>query len=142
MNIVESITGTGVKTSKLSASERMQLPQSGDIVDFCDNPQYPFKGKIGRISAIGQAEAYYESGDDTAHVCCELGSAYLREDGSVDISGGPFTSIKLEDLEPCGILKEASFWNWGDRRVGAHQGVYYRICRPVFKLKKQEDKTD
>ena len=138
MNIIETIGKWGVKTTPAElAHVRMSRPRAGDIIDFSENSEtYPFNSaQYGRIEHIGP-KGFAEAGE--AHICCELGSAFLTEGGGVSISGGPFQCIKLDDLEPMMTTKTVPFWNWGDRGPGAGHGVDYYIPRPVFKLKKQK----
>ena len=129
-NIVESIGAWGVKTTPDSVSYvRMERPRSGDIVLFMDK-EYPHNNsQYGRIEHV--------SGSGDVDICCNLGSAYLYQDGSVEISGGPFETVALDELHPTHSLYEAEYWNWGDRGGGAGHGVYYKINRPVFKLTKK-----
>jgi len=130
-HIIKSIGRWGVKTEP--ASSRVCTPRPGDVVDFGENEgTYPFLRRYGRIDSL----SCFETGK--AHVCCELGSAFLHENGKVSISGGPFALIPLDDLIPTFGTKRVTFWNWGDNYPGGHQGVDYGIDRPVFLLKKQE----
>jgi hypothetical protein len=122
-HIIESIGKWGVKTT--AEASRFGTPKPGDVVLFADGLPYPFKN-----SRIGRVEALSDKGD--LHICCELGSAFLFENGGVSISGGPFATIKLADLRPTFRLHEANFWNWGDNGSGAGNGVNYKIARPVF----------
>jgi len=132
MNIVESIGKWGVKTTpEQQAHTRMSTPKPGDIIEFTDT-EYPHtSGKYGRIEGMG----IWKEGE--FHICCHLGSAFLSENGRVSISGGPFESVKPDDLEPTFKLKYAEYWNWGNNLPGANQGVHYKIARPVFKLIKK-----
>ena len=140
MNIIESISNNGVKTTpKELLHIRLCRPRSGDIIDFGENEgNYPFiYGRYGRI-ADGEGQGFARKGE--VHTCCELGSAFLLDGGRVDISGGPFELIKTEELEPAMRTYRAPYWNWGDRGRGAGHGVYYHIDRPLFKMKKRPDK--
>ena len=134
-HIVESIGAWGVVTSPLQP--RVRHPRAGDIVDFGENQgTYPFtQGKYGRIDS---ADWLGEEG--LILVCCEMGSAFLFESGGVSISGGPFWSGPLSELEATGLLKLARYWNWGDNSPGAYQGVDYHFDRPVFRLKLQKER--
>jgi hypothetical protein len=126
MNIIESIGKWGVKSTSHNLTRiRIERPESGDIIEFTDTNYPHTSGKYGRIESIE---------GDTANICVHLGSAFLREDGSVSISGGPFEYVKLEQLEPTYTLYLAPYWNWGNNSPGANQKVTYHFERPVFKL--------
>jgi hypothetical protein len=129
--IIESISKNGIKTS-LADLNRYQTPKSGDVIDFGENQgKYPFlHSQYGRI--------WHVEGD-TVSFCCSMGSAYLFDNGNVDISGGPFSTCKKSELEETYTQHVATFWNWGNNLPGAHQGVDYQISRPVFKLNKKEE---
>jgi len=135
--ITESIGQWGVKTTPAHPM-RMERPKSGDVVDFGENAgTYPFThGQYGRVERTN-----WLGTEGLLLVCCEMGSAFLKESGSVDISGGPFWSGDLLQLEPTYTTKMARFWNWGNHAPGAHQGVDYHFQRPVFQLRLQEDPT-
>jgi hypothetical protein len=135
-NIIESIGAWGVVTT--SGTHRLVTPKSGDIVDLIEvQGEYPFiYSRYGRIETVGPGRCGWCK-EDEAHICCDMGSAFLNEDGTVSISGGPFKVIKLQDLEPTYELYEATYWNWGNNGPGSHHGVYYKIQRPVFRLKKR-----
>lgn len=130
--IVESIGKWGVKAT--NSSTRLFTPHAGDVIDFGEDERpYPFdKCRFGRIEHVGP-HGFAKEGK--AHICCEPGSAFLYEDGSVSISGGPFEIIKLSDLEPAVSLKAMCFWNWGNNMQGADQGIGYLIARPVFRYR-------
>ena len=136
MNIVESISNRGVKTTPAALiGSRMSRPRPGDVIDFGDNAgNYPFKNRYGRVDTVetGMADK------NEIHVCCHMGSAFLCDSGNVSISGGPFECVNIDDLEPLYETRPGTFWNWGDLGAGAGHGVYYTIDRPVFKLKLQE----
>jgi hypothetical protein len=137
MNIVESIGSWGVHTTPADLFHiRITEPRSGDIIEFIDTKYPHIYGKYGRIASIDQ----YQKG--MVHICCELGSAFLSEDGSVDISGGPFEGAPIDRLEPALELYPADYWNWGDLGPGGGHGVHYTIQRPVFKLKSAPPKKD
>ena len=138
-NIVESIGKWGTVASEATA-ERLSFPHEGDVIDFGEYAgTYPFtSGRYGRVSdEPGSRFAL----DDEVHVCCQPGSAHLFENGQVDISGGPFTCLKLSGLKFRGEFRVGNFWNWGNNRPGANMGVHYTITRPVFVLEqwKEED---
>jgi len=137
MNIIESISNRGVKTTPAALMHvRMSRPNQGDVIDFGDNVgNYPFKAKYGRIDSV--ETGFADSGE--VHVCCHMGSAFLYDNGNVSISGGPFACVKLADLEPLYETHTAEFWNWGNLGAGAGHGVYYSIARPVFKLRLQKE---
>ena len=136
LHIIEYIGASGLIHSKgYAANNRITTPHAGDVVDFGEFAgKYPFiYGQYGRIEGVGVGMAH----EDEAHVCCEMGSAFLAEHNgavSVSISGGPFCCINLDDLEPTLRLHPATFWNWGNNGSGAGRGVEYVIYRPVFKL--------
>lgn len=144
MWIVESIGKWGVKAT--NSGTRLFTPKAGDVIDFgedYENNPYPFnKTRYGRIEQVGKPArdgycGWLEEGQ--AHVCVHPGSAFLREDGSVSISGGPFAVIETKDLKPTVTLKALGFWNWGNNSPGADQGIDYQIARPVFKYEPEED---
>ena len=135
MNIVESISGEGVKTTtKPFVHERFKTPKPGDVIDFGEfEGQYPFaSGQLGRVSEIYPQGICSKPGE--IHICCRGCSVFLFDSGSVSISGGPFQMLKLENLEATYTAKVVKFWNWGDNRPGAGKGVNYWIERPVFKI--------
>ena len=137
MNIIESISSKGVKTT--SGNSRFYIPRVGDIIDFGENVgTYPFTQKYGRFDNMDDGWAR----EDEYIVICEMGSVFLHDNGAVDISGGPFSTVKKADVEPMETLKDAMFWNWGDNGPGGGHGVYYTIARPLFRLKKQEDENN
>ena len=72
--------------------------------------------------------------DGQVSLCVGGASVFLYESGGVSISGGPFAGCALNELEPTWGCRAVSFWNWGDNRAGAAQGVDYAIHRPIFKL--------
>ncbi|MFX0133032.1 MAG: hypothetical protein ACFFDN_05230 [Candidatus Hodarchaeota archaeon] len=114
--IIETIGKWGVKTSELNHI-RLTHPQPGDPILMPD-------GSIARVDDVNSK---------SIGVCLHTSSVFLCESGKVSISGGPFESINLDDIEYTGELKNVIFWNWGDHLPGAHQGVYYHITRPLFK---------
>ena len=131
MYIIESIGDWGVRTTEYD-NLRRATPHPGDVVDFGENQDYPFnEARFGRIDSLDNF------GTGTISVCCEQGSVFLLKSGNVSISGGPFTSVMPDELVPTYDLRPANFWNWGDHRPAAHQGVYYTITRPVFVLRKR-----
>ncbi len=137
--IIEYIGASGLRHSKgYEASNRLCNPRSGDIIDFENfEGTYPFThGRYGRIEEVGTG--YCEK--DEVHLCCELGSAFLNDSGSVSISGGPFCVVKLDDLEPTLRTYPATYWNWGNNGSGGGHGVNYIIARPVFRLINYRDK--
>jgi hypothetical protein len=118
--IIESINGDGLVTT-LYTHARAATPRPGDFVRWTD-------GTIGRVELVGTGWCE----PDEAHVCREVGSAFLNGDGTVDISGGPFRVIPLTDLHTTYQFHTGTFWNWGDNRPGRDQGVHYQITRPIF----------
>jgi hypothetical protein len=123
--ITEYVGPDGVESSELTHA-RLTRPRPGDLIEWPD-------GKRGRVWTVGTG--LVDAGE--VHVCNELGSAFLSR-GSVSISGGPFTVLKLTELEPamrCGVER---FWNWGDRLAGADQGVDYYLARPIFKVNREQ----
>jgi hypothetical protein len=131
-HIIETIGKWGVKTSPYRNWRRIR-PQAGDIVEFGDDMRrYPVSCRHCRINHIDA-----ESG--MASIVDGMGSAFLSEDGSLEISGGPFFSVPLESLEPTAELHRARFWNWGDNSPGAAQGVEYHLDRPVFRATEHPD---
>jgi hypothetical protein len=140
--IIETIGKWGVKTT--DAQVRFNLPRPGDVIDFGDfHGKYPFtSGRYGRISSW--QKPYRDTYNDKDvpgqwSVCCGGASCFLGEFGQVDISGGPFTGIRPEDLEPMYSTKRVRFWNWGDNGPGGGHGVDYYIDRPVFLLVSYRD---
>lgn len=132
MNIIESIGSWGVKTtSERLMHMRMQRPKSGDIIEFTDTEYPHIHGKYGRIE-------YYDKSTDEFHICDELGSAFLNENGSVSISGGPFEHVKADRLTPKMELHLATYWNFGNNGAGGGNGVHYYFERPVFILDYKE----
>ena len=125
--IIESIGKNGVKTTS-AHNGRLARPTAGDIVDFGEGERpYPYTNvRYGRVDRIRD--------DGKVSICCQTQRVFLEDDGSVSITGGPFQSVALEDLEPTHTLDNAPFWNWGNHSPGAHQGVDYTIARPVFRL--------
>ena len=149
MNIIKSIGAWGVKTwSKDIYASRIVTPEPGDIIQFwCDESnkyglakgmvtedkaEYPFaSAQFGRIIEGVYGEGFSERGE-SIYVCCELGSAFLTENGSVSVSGGPFDTVPMKLVMPAMRVRTAQYWNWGDNSPGASQGVYYKIDRPLF----------
>jgi hypothetical protein len=124
-HIIESIGHWGVKTTHYA--RRIGIVRPGDIIEAPEDlRRYPVSHRHSRIESIGE--------DGIAHICEGMGSAYLREDGSCSISGGPFWSMPVSLLEPMHSLYEAVYWNWGDNGPGAGHGVYYRLERPLHCL--------
>ena len=116
-NIIESIGKWGVKTTELN-SIRMNSPKPGD-------PVLMPNGSTARIDSVKT---------NSIGVCLGNASVFLNENATVNISGGPFESFDLIELECTGELKYVTFWNWGDNSPGADMGVYYHIARPLFKV--------
>lgn len=133
--IIESIGAWGVVTTPKSLiNVRCQQPHSGDPVLIPPSalPGYNYtRPRTGRLEYFGS----WKSGHWL--LCLELGSAFLREDGTVSISGGPFACVKPSDLIPTYQIIQVKAWNWADRSPGAHQGITYAIDRPLFELRPQ-----
>ena len=138
--IIDYIGMEGVKSigpDSFILNLRFKTPTPGDIVDFGtayeQNP-YPFNAtQFGRI----EGKTSFCKADEI-HVCVGGGSCYLGWDRQnqkpyVAISGGPFAVIPLRHLEPVYVLKNATFWNWGNNIPQAHGGCEYLIARPVFR---------
>lgn len=124
-HIVESIGYWGVRTAPVF-DIRLRTPKSGDYVQFSEElRRYPVSREFCRISHVNTETGRIGIVDGD-------GSAFLREDGSVDVSGGPFFGLFLEDVEPLGILHPTNVWNFPNG-VGAGMGVHYRIDRPLFR---------
>lgn len=124
-HIIESIGKWGVVHAP--TQYRLNKVRPGDIIQVPENLRfYPHTHEFSRIATVSQ--------DGIAHVCENMGSAYLLQDGSCDISGGPFWSVPISLLEPTGTLKQADYWNWGNNSPGSGHGVHYTIARPVHKL--------
>lgn len=123
-HVIESIGKWGVKTSPIQP--RLLVVRPGDIIQVPDSlRQHPSQHEFSRIATIANG---------VAHVCEDMGSAFLNQDGSCDISGGPWWSVPTCLLKPTGMVRQASYWNWGDNGAGANQGVHYTISRPVHEL--------
>lgn len=127
-HIIEYIGREGVKTE--AAQFRMAKPRVGDPILWPN-------GKIGRLDAMpsSQPNGWPEPGN--VHCCCGLGSVFWgwneeERRATVSISGGPFISVKLDDLKPTYRYRLVNFWNWGDHSSGADQGVEYTVARPLF----------
>ncbi len=129
MNIIESIGNWGMKTTPFD-TERMSTPHAGDVVEFSEElRKYPVSCRFCRIDRIDD-----ETGQ--AHLVNGMGSAFMHQDGSLEISGGPFFSVPLETLAHTSAVHQVTVWNWGDNSPGAGQGVDYHIDRPVFEAKR------
>lgn len=129
-HIIEYIGKNGIKTTSWDI-RRFQDPKPGDAVLFPENAPYPFNDRrVGRIDSVNGQSGWENEGE--AHICCSMGSVFLS-DGSVSISGGPFTVVPLDKLEFAGF-KDLPFWNWGNNTAGAGQGVDYVIWRPAWAL--------
>lgn len=133
--IVESIGKWGVNAT--NSAKRLTTPKPGDVIDFGEfEGIYPFThGKYGRIWTTIESSSWGNS------MCCEMGSAFLFENGHVDISGGPFAGFETRDLEETYTLRNGEFWNWGMNLPGGGMGIYYTIARPVFRLRTYKGKT-
>ena len=109
-------------------------PRPGDPIRWED-------GSVGRIWEVG--DGFVDA--DEVHVCVNGGSVFRnrkagdRADDTVSISGGPFQALKIADLKDTGDTFSPRFWDWGDNRRGAHQGVDYHEERPVWEYVGDED---
>lgn len=122
-NIIESISrGKGITSRTDSA--RINKPSPGDLIRW--DPEQP--KKYGRIWTAGT----YLVAADELHVCEELGRCFLHDNGSVDISGGPFRVIKKADVDFALGLDISMMWNWGDNLPGGGMGCDFGLPRPVF----------
>ena len=134
MNVIEYIGNDGIKTTE-ARIRSFAGPKPGDVVAYPENAPYPFNSSLsvghGRIAGMPYTD---DNGDERVSVCCGGASVFWHGPESVSISGGPFESIKLSDLEATMTYKNVHFWNWGDNSAGADQGVYYTVSRPVFNL--------
>ncbi len=121
--IVESRGKWGIQITE--GEERLLEVRSGDIIEFPEELiKYPVSQSFCRVQEI------HENG--RVHIVDGMGSAFLSQNGSVNISGGPFFSVWKEHLIPCKRTHPATYWNWGNNFPGANQGVYYQLARPVF----------
>ncbi len=139
--IVEAINKDGIVHSPYDEVRRRR-PRSGDFVRWpagLINPTYygigrssdsdlPKAPPLGRIYEVGTGFVH----EGEVHVCESSGSAFLRYDGSVDISGGPFRVVKLEHLVATFETHVGRYWNWGNNGAGADRGVDFHIARPIF----------
>jgi hypothetical protein len=104
---------------------RQWRPSAGDHV------RWPGRDSLGRIWTIGgEAGSLLDAGE--AHVCVTQGSAFLGDDGSVSISGGPFVVVKVLELVDSLDVQASWFWNWGDSLPGRDMGVSFALPRPVW----------
>lgn len=125
MRIVEYIGPKGVKTSDASW-KRMRTPTPGDLVIFPEHfRKYPVSHDVCRITGINKDSGRLILVDG-------MGSAFLNDNGTLDVSGGPFFGMFPEHLEGTGKLQMSDMWNWGDNLPGAGMGVHYGIERPAF----------
>ena len=123
-HIIETIGAWGVKSTPMPG--RLQRVHAGDVVAFADKyRRYPVSHRHCRVSSVDR-----ESG--LVNLVDGMGSAFICENGSLSISGGPFFALPIECLEPAHITLQVHVWNWGDNIPGAGQGVDYHIDRPVF----------
>ena len=124
-HIVESIGKWGVVTTPSQC--RINRVRPGDIIRVPEQlRRYPCDHEFSRIATIDKY--------GMANVCEDMGSAFLNQDGSCDISGGPWWGIPISLLKPAYELHQATYWNWGGNCAGAAQGVYYNIFRPLHDL--------
>ena len=137
MQIIESISKTnGIVTTGPGSyflSQRFQNPRPGDAIDLSEVQDiYPYSSaKYGRVEGVGTGWVK----ENEVSICYDdNASVFLREDGSVSISGGPFGKVEKSQLKPTFERMKVRFWNWGNNLPGADMGVDYLIERPVFKL--------
>lgn len=118
--IIEALT---IVESSDASYWRMRTPHAGDHVRFAD-------GKLGRIEFVGTGHC----NADQAHVCEEQGSAYLLDNGALSISGGPFRTVTLRDLEPAHDGLHLSWmWQWQNHNHrGVGMGCQFALPRPIF----------
>lgn len=124
-HVIETIGPWGVKSTPVQG--RMNSVHAGDVVQFPEqHRRYPVSCAECRVSDIDKDHGM-------VHLVDGMGSAFIDEDARLSISGGPFFSLPIECLEPMHTTHRARFWNWGDNRPGAAQGVDYYIDRPMFR---------
>ena len=123
--IIDTITRDGINTSFLTSS-RYETPKPGDPV-ILEN------GKYGMIDA----GAGWGLEPDQLHLCRGVMGAFMGE-SHINISGGPFEVVRIEDLQPLHRLHPTKFWTWA-RYAQAGGGVSILIYRPAFKLKREAD---
>ena len=124
--ITETIGSWGEITTPYEPDRRTQ-PRAGDIIEFPEELRnYPVTYRRCRIASI-------DAQTGMASIVNGMGSAFIMEDASLSISGGPFFSLPVESLEATHELHKARVWNWGGNSPGAGQGVDYHIDRPVFR---------
>jgi hypothetical protein len=122
-HIIESIGKWGVVSTPTNI--RLSRVQGGDIIEVPEEfRRYPTTHQYSRIANVK---------DGIAHICENMGSAYLHEDGSCDISGGPFWSMPVDLLKPTLTTRQADYWNFANG-VGAGMGIHYTIARPVHQI--------
>jgi hypothetical protein len=108
--------------------ERLHAPQSGDVILIPDEVREGalYSASIGCVQGV-------ENG--VVDVCSGFGSAFLCENGSVSISGGPFFRLPLICFAPTFDVMEKEYWNWGPNGPGGGNGVARKLTRPVFRLR-------
>ena len=149
--IVEYIGAKGIISSPHMAT-RMHKPQPGDWVDLRDwlkvqpwwDESYEYDGWNTFNAEYGRIERLNWMDDGDVHVCHNAGSAFLgmnsdRTGCYVSISGGPFGLFLQKDLEPTHLLRSGRYWNFKDDESKAHNGQYFTIQRPVFRLRVEEN---
>ncbi|MEM9468368.1 MAG: hypothetical protein AAGA90_23570 [Actinomycetota bacterium] len=122
---------------------RHSIPRSGDIVrwyddraPFADRPRGWRNGRISDHHNRGLLEP------GQIMICEELGSAFLRDDGTVDISGGPFRTIQADQLLATWQTYPAPVWNWAGASRGKDRGHHFTIDRPVFIYDPRDSSTE
>lgn len=123
-HIIESIGRWGVVSTPLNL--RLNRVKGGDIIEVPTELQrYPCTHQYSRIANVK---------DGIAHICEDMGSAHLMQNGDCDISGGPWWGMPVDLLEPAYTTRQADYWNWGNNSPGGGQGIHYTIARPVHRI--------
>lgn len=127
--ITEYVGADGVRSSKYDHF-RLSRPRAGDLIEWPN-------GKIGMVEYRGSDDTVFAD-KGQVHCCTHRGSAFLmwseqRREATLSISGGPFITVEMSDLEPTLRLMNVDFWNWGDNHPGADMGCQYTLARPLFR---------
>lgn len=138
--IIEYVGAYGIIASRFPHVRCKEVRQ-GDWVDLrawrdANNyygTGYTYYGDFGRVDRVNWIK------EGLVHVILNAGSCYLgpRDDwsgGYTSISGGPFDTFFIEDLEPTMELKAGRYWNFRNGFAEGDNGQDYMIERPVFKL--------
>jgi len=113
--------------------QRLITPHVGDVVEYISRDGTLRTGIIYLQGALGVNSLY--------NICLGAYSIYLDYDGSVSVSGGPFTYAVADDLIPERRIKKIIMWNWGNNIPGLNRGTKFLASRPVFMLS-NTDKTN